>query len=326
MTAGKTTPSSKRAVDRAGARRYILRCDGGLHVVVMVLPQSDAGRCSTAALQDSKTRLAGAEVVWTGTEGGAITVTCSFSLSGKKRLFCKEKCGEGDVLIETEDDIKKSGRYIIQYEEGFYPVSSTLVHVTIKQLTMSDSGSYECGLKRSLGKDGYEQIRINVRGATATLKPTRTVRPSSATVPAASAATTQSSCSSAGSSTPSSAGNESTKQPETSPAGPEFPESLAEDEESRTYEEIREERGGSRSPPDQVSTVYSLAQHAKPNAVETTDCYSLVTAPCSQKEAEEDSSALTYSEVNTHKGAAPSPNGGLYGDVSTVIYSVPRLA
>ncbi|XP_035501217.2 CMRF35-like molecule 1 isoform X1 [Scophthalmus maximus] len=312
-----------------------------------------------SALQDSKTRLAGAEVVWTGTEGGAITVTCSFSLSGKKRLFCKEKCGEGDVLIETEDDIKKSGRYIIRYEEGFYPVSSTLVHVTIKQLTMSDSGSYECGLKRSLGKDGYEQIRINVRGATATLKPTRTVRPSSATVPAASAATTQSSCSSAGSSTPSSAGNESTKQPETSPAGPdlllyvsltlvfmiivllvallvfcrngaskprEFPESLAEDEESRTYEEIREERGGSRSPPDQVSTVYSLAQHAKPNAVETTDCYSLVTAPCSQKEAEEDSSALTYSEVNTHKGAAPSPNGGLYGDVSTVIYSVPRLA
>ncbi|AWP10039.1 putative CMRF35-like molecule 8 [Scophthalmus maximus] len=270
-----------------------------------------------SALQDSKTRLAGAEVVWTGTEGGAITVTCSFSLSGKKRLFCKEKCGEGDVLIETEDDIKKSGRYIIQYEEGFYPVSSTLVHVTIKQLTMSDSGSYECGLKRSLGKDGYEQIRINVRGATATLKPTRTVRPSSATVPAASAATTQSSCSSAGSSTPSSAGSESTKQPETSPAGPdlllyvsltlvfmiivllvallvfcrngaskprEFPESLAEDEESRTYEEIREERGGSRSPPDQVSTVYSLAQHAKPNAVETTDCYSLVTAPCSQKE------------------------------------------
>ncbi|AWP10040.1 putative CMRF35-like molecule 8 isoform 2 [Scophthalmus maximus] len=273
--------------------------------------------CFFLSLQDSKTRLAGAEVVWTGTEGGAITVTCSFSLSGKKRLFCKEKCGEGDVLIETEDDIKKSGRYIIQYEEGFYPVSSTLVHVTIKQLTMSDSGSYECGLKRSLGKDGYEQIRINVRGATATLKPTRTVRPSSATVPAASAATTQSSCSSAGSSTPSSAGSESTKQPETSPAGPdlllyvsltlvfmiivllvallvfcrngaskprEFPESLAEDEESRTYEEIREERGGSRSPPDQVSTVYSLAQHAKPNAVETTDCYSLVTAPCSQKE------------------------------------------
>ncbi|XP_035501229.2 uncharacterized protein LOC118316979 isoform X2 [Scophthalmus maximus] len=120
--------------------------------------------CFFLSLQDSKTRLAGAEVVWTGTEGGAITVTCSFSLSGKKRLFCKEKCGEGDVLIETEDDIKKSGRYIIQYEEGFYPVLSTLVHVTIKQLTMSDSGSYECGLKRSLGKDGYEQIRINVRG------------------------------------------------------------------------------------------------------------------------------------------------------------------
>lgn len=87
---------------------------------------------------------------------------CSFSLSGRKKFLCKDKCEEGDVLIETEDDAAQRGRYSIQYEEGSFPVSSTVLYVSFTELTKSDSGRYSCGLERPLLPDSYQEFEVRV--------------------------------------------------------------------------------------------------------------------------------------------------------------------
>ncbi|KAI3357829.1 hypothetical protein L3Q82_016226 [Scortum barcoo] len=93
------------------------------------------------ALQDRLTGLINAENLdRTGTEGGNITVGCSFNFSGKKRIFCKNDCEEKDILVETEKDRAQNGRYSIEYKEGSYPLSPTLLYVSITNLTKSDSG------------------------------------------------------------------------------------------------------------------------------------------------------------------------------------------
>uniref|UniRef100_A0A3B4H930 Immunoglobulin subtype domain-containing protein n=2 Tax=Haplochromini TaxID=319058 RepID=A0A3B4H930_9CICH len=84
----------------------------------------------------------------TGMEGGTITVGCSFTLSGSRKLFCKEKCEKGNILIETTDDSAQSGRYSIKYIEGFFLIH-TVVYVSITELEKSDSGRYRCSLDRT---------------------------------------------------------------------------------------------------------------------------------------------------------------------------------
>ncbi|XP_032364223.1 CMRF35-like molecule 5 [Etheostoma spectabile] len=114
-------------------------------------------------LQDGKIGLINAKIIKrTGTEGGNITVGCSFTFSGYKRIFCKDKCKKGDILIETEEDTAQRGRYSITYKEGFFPKSNTFVYVSIRNLTQSDSGRYWCGLKRSLSFPSYDEIELRV--------------------------------------------------------------------------------------------------------------------------------------------------------------------
>ncbi|TDH10139.1 hypothetical protein EPR50_G00071850 [Perca flavescens] len=92
-------------------------------------------------LQDGNIGLINAEIIKsTGTEGGNITVRCSFTSSGKRRIFCKDECKDGDILIETEEDTAQIGRYSIECIEGGFPVSKIIVYVSIRNLTQSDSG------------------------------------------------------------------------------------------------------------------------------------------------------------------------------------------
>ncbi|KAF1389958.1 hypothetical protein PFLUV_G00053090 [Perca fluviatilis] len=301
----------------------------------------------TDALQDGNIGLINAENLQrTGTEGGDITVGCSFTFSGYRRIFCKDECKDGDILIDTEEDTAQRGRYGIEYKNSI--MSATVLYVSITKLNKSDSGRYRCGLVRSLFPSSYQEIEIRVTDA-----PTSPLRPSSPSVPSASTLMTSQSLSS----TPSSASPEASEQPRqkhTTPAAsaahaqrallyagltlvlffimlsvallifcrmrarkPKEPPVETEysnvTKANRVYEEIREDRQ-STSPPVEVSTVYTYAKYTKPDGVETTEEYSLVTAPTSQKKTEDDRSDLTYSELHVPNGTADN-----------VVYSVPRV-
>ncbi|XP_063740450.1 uncharacterized protein LOC134864994 isoform X2 [Eleginops maclovinus] len=243
-------------------------------------------------LQDGNGGLINAENLdRTGTEGGDITVRCSFSFSGYRRLFCKGRCEEGNILVETTDDTAQRGRYSIRYEEGFYPAYSTILYVSITKLTKSDAGWYQCGLDRSLHTSNtYKDFRITVKEAPTSSKPEVTLRPFPTSVRSASSLTSTQSLSSV----PSSASPERTMQPQTVPTasdGPGVvlfvrlflvvviivisasvlifckrrarkPRETAEEAEyvnvteaNRVCEEVREEVRGSRSPPAEMSVL-----------------------------------------------------------------------
>ncbi|XP_078112027.1 CMRF35-like molecule 9 [Sander vitreus] len=130
-------------------------------------------------MQKGHIGLINAEIIKsTGTEGGNITVRCSFTFSGWRRIFCKDECKDGDILIETEDYTAQRGRYSIRYEEGNYARPEIVPYVSITNLTQSDSGRYRCGLVRSLFPSSYQEIEIRVTDA-----PTSPLRPSSPSVP-----------------------------------------------------------------------------------------------------------------------------------------------
>ncbi|XP_071333562.1 uncharacterized protein [Trachinotus anak] len=320
--------------------------------------------CFFLTLQDVETKVFNAgRGVLTGTEGGNITVKCSFNFSGRKKFFCKEECRKQGILIETEGVRSQRGRYSIEYEEGFFPAKSTLVYVTITQLNKSDSGRYSCGLERTLGPDGYKEFKITVVDAPTISKPKSTLRPLPTSLPSSSTptTTTQSLSSSVGSSSFSSA-PETTKQPEASPGGsvvlyaglilafmiivlsvtvlifcrnrnrkstepPEETVYANVTKDNRVYEDIREEERRSRAPPVEMSVVYTCPKYTKPNKVETTDDYSLATATAamSRNKTEDNSSKVTYSDVRFLNSAASSPHSAPPAHADAVVYSVPRV-
>ncbi|XP_050927408.1 CMRF35-like molecule 5 isoform X19 [Lates calcarifer] len=295
------------------------------------------------ALQE--TDLINAETfIRTGTEGGNMTVTCRFNFHGSKKIFCKNECKEDkDILIKTGNNRAQSGRYSIEYE-GLLDIQSPTLNVTITQLTKSDSGRYWCGLGRTVFPNGYYEIDLRVTDAsTSTTSTTTTV--------------TQSLSSSSGSSTPSSSSPETNTQPKTSPTGPgvllyvgltllfmiivlsvavlifcrknaskpkEPPADTVYANVTVANQAMREDRRG-RSPPVEVSTVYSQAKYTKANRAETTDDYSLVAATASSAGNKAEDDALTYSEVEFVNGAGASHNSAPSGNAEAVIYSEPRV-
>ncbi|XP_026224402.1 uncharacterized protein LOC113167771 isoform X2 [Anabas testudineus] len=118
--------------------------------------------CFFSALTDGNSGLVN---VKTHTEGESVMAECHFSLSGSRKFFCKDKCTEEDILVETKDDAAQRGRYSIKYKEGSFPVSSTVVYVSITQLTKSDSGWYKCGLERPYMPDSYSEFELRVTDA-----------------------------------------------------------------------------------------------------------------------------------------------------------------
>ncbi|KAJ4934205.1 hypothetical protein JOQ06_007007 [Pogonophryne albipinna] len=181
-------------------------------------------------LRDGNSGLTNAENLdRTGTEGGNITVACSFTFSGGKKMFCKGKCEGGEILVETTGDSEQKGRYSIRYKE--LGLLSAILYVSITNLTKSDVGWYRCGLVR-FGPDSNTDFEIRVTDAPTSSKPKVSVRPSSTSAPSASTLTPTQSLSSVPSSAstltptqslssvPSSASPErTTQQGQTAPAG-----------------------------------------------------------------------------------------------------------
>ncbi|XP_025757240.1 uncharacterized protein LOC109196119 isoform X3 [Oreochromis niloticus] len=257
------------------------------------------------ALQDGNTGLVKAQTLThRAEEGGNITVECSFTWSGSRKLFCKEKCENGNTLVETSDDAAQNGRYSIKYEQT-YMTSYPTLYVSITQLKQSDSGRYRCSLDIAWWRDPNDDFELIVTEASTTSTPNGTLRPFSASVFLSSASkppTTQSLSSTSGSSTPSSASSGSsadvliyvglilvvmivvlsaallifyTKRKTTKPRGPPVE---TDTEVNRLYEEIRECDIPSRSPPVEVSSVYDYPKGPRSGGDESGGIYSLATS------------------------------------------------
>lgn len=106
--------------------------------------------------------------ILTGTEGGSITVACSFMFAGDRRFFCKQECEES-ILIETTSDRDENGRYKVEYSKTFY-LSYPVLYVTITRLSKSDAGPYVCGLGKPLFPDSQEDFELVVKDGEFLLK------------------------------------------------------------------------------------------------------------------------------------------------------------
>ncbi|XP_034060321.1 CMRF35-like molecule 8 isoform X2 [Gymnodraco acuticeps] len=90
------------------------------------------------------------------TEGEDVRVVCSIPSYIGREFFCKEKCEEEDILIETTDaKAYQRGRYSIDHKPKDFVV-------TITQLTKSDSGKYGCGSTASSSRNASTCIEIIV--------------------------------------------------------------------------------------------------------------------------------------------------------------------
>ncbi|XP_013122781.1 uncharacterized protein LOC109196116 isoform X3 [Oreochromis niloticus] len=163
-------------------------------------------------------------------EGEDITLECRFFIRGNRRLFCKQECEKGNILINTTADTFQSGRYSIEYVKK--KIKYDIMYVSITQLKQSDSGRYKCFLDSTLKPDYFEiivteAVKTSTSGSTpkafsssAFLLSTSTTATTAATTTATTAATTTQSFNfSLESSTSSSSSTEILNHPET-PAGP----------------------------------------------------------------------------------------------------------
>ncbi|XP_034060336.1 uncharacterized protein LOC117538590 [Gymnodraco acuticeps] len=233
----------------------------------------------------------------TETEGGNFRVSCSFTFSGGRKLFCKGKCEEGNILVETTGDSEQRGRYSIRYNEGTL-LSYAILYVGITKLTKSDAGRYQCGLVRSaLFPDSYQDIEIRITDAPTSSKPEVTLRPFPTSAPSASPLTTTQSLSSI----PSSASPERTTQP-----------------------------------PDGVVLYVGLillVMFIVLSVVLLIFCRKrarkeppMETEYISDTEAKDDPGNLNYSEVDFSKNGAAPLHSAPCGDTDNVLYSDPRVA
>ncbi|XP_041802235.1 polymeric immunoglobulin receptor-like [Chelmon rostratus] len=131
-------------------------------------------------------------------EGGSIRVRCSLSSADLFDLFfCKDGCKKRDVLIETSGFRAQRGRYRIEYERN------GVFHVTIANLTRSDSGLFRCGVNVPSSPNPCQAVEIRVSEAPTTSEPNSALLNS--TSASAYEPTTHSFTSSSGSCTPATA-------------------------------------------------------------------------------------------------------------------------
>ncbi|KAF7210481.1 polymeric immunoglobulin receptor [Nothobranchius furzeri] len=94
--------------------------------------------------------------------GSSLTVACSFSDPGRKKLFCRGECDGDRILVQTDGVKGQMGRYRIESEKRS---SEAVLYVSIKQLTWSDSGLYRCHLDIPNWPDPYVEFTLSVTDA-----------------------------------------------------------------------------------------------------------------------------------------------------------------
>nr|XP_024653987.1 uncharacterized protein LOC101468161 isoform X2 [Maylandia zebra] len=272
-------------------------------------------------------------------EGEDVTLECRFLISGSRRLFCKEECEKGNILINTTADTFQSDRYSIQYFKK-KKFSYDIMYVSITQLKQSDSGRYKCTLDSTLNPDYFEiivteAVKTSTPGSTPKAFSSSTFLLSTSTTATTAATTTQSFNFSLESATSTSSSTEILNPSETpagpaallifykkmkaiKPKGPPVETEYANiTQNNRLCEEIRD--GG--SPPAEVSSADAFPKTCQRAGVENLELYSLITY--SQSKAENDTDEVDYTEVDfSHISVTNSTLCGKSGDV---VYSTPQI-
>ncbi|KAG1955797.1 polymeric immunoglobulin receptor-like [Pimephales promelas] len=102
-----------------------------------------------------------------GYSGGGVNITCKYDkgYTENKKYFCrgkmpkKIKSGWCSDLIRTNETDKwiQKERFSL-YDDTRSPVFT----VTIRNLTEEDSGTYQCGVDLTTGKDSYTEVKLNI--------------------------------------------------------------------------------------------------------------------------------------------------------------------
>ncbi|XP_060923396.1 uncharacterized protein LOC132997081 [Limanda limanda] len=103
---------------------------------------------------------------YTANEGETLIVKYSFRSYGSRKL-CRGPCEAGEVLIETEENEARNGRYSIKYEKTGEAEGD--LTVTFTQVSKSDSGTYQCGLGNNSSL--YREFGILVTDDSTTTSP-----------------------------------------------------------------------------------------------------------------------------------------------------------
>ncbi|XP_026224290.1 uncharacterized protein LOC113167698 [Anabas testudineus] len=106
--------------------------------------------------------------------GTDLTVAFFFTVPGNTFFFCKEKCEDKNVLVDTDGNSVTKDRYSIEYRDDAFTEGTVFVSIT--QLKESDSGRYQCGLDRRFFPDSYYDFVVSVTDAPS---PTQSLRISS---------------------------------------------------------------------------------------------------------------------------------------------------
>ncbi|XP_076734717.1 uncharacterized protein LOC106675490 isoform X1 [Maylandia zebra] len=296
---------------RAQTGRYSIEYEWtGSHVLsvsISKLTESDSGQysCGLAGSSSSASLtqfvIVVAEALLDGNDdqlkhfdketGSSLTVGCSFNQPGNTKLFCRGKCGQGDGLVQTNDVKAQSGRYNIGYDSG-------VLYVSITQLTKSDSGRYRCYLSGS-SSSSFRDFQVTVTDAPNIYKSNFPLCSCSAAGPSA---TTTGSC------TPSLTLTGSTEQPERA---------------ASAAADVLLVVGLTLALIIILLSV-SVLIFCKKRSSKPKDP-PVETEQAAVTEEGDDSSKLTYSEVNFSKRTFGSPNGASSGNTGEVIYSAPRV-
>ncbi|XP_055012483.1 uncharacterized protein LOC110160236 isoform X2 [Boleophthalmus pectinirostris] len=82
--------------------------------------------------------------IYEKTEGDGITVQCLFDTYGSWKYLCRNDCEKQEnILVQTSSNKGDNGRYSLEMKkQRSYPY---VMNVSIRNVTLSDAGTYRCG-------------------------------------------------------------------------------------------------------------------------------------------------------------------------------------